>query len=535
MSRFVRASKYRHVFEQSGKKDQGFENVKVTGSAWDTNVISASAEYISINWNASGGGAFAILPLPSPFVAHPSIPYKLPDSLPLARSHTAPVLDTEWSPHDDSLVASAGEDGKVMIWKVSPDVFEGWGAEGWVPKDFDPVWRIDASPRKVGQVLFHPTAENVLASASGEHLVKLWDLARTEDPQLVLSGHTDTIQSIAFSPTGTLLATTCRDRKLRLFDSRAGGDAIHVVDGHGGIKCARVTWMGDLGKVATTGFSKMSERQVGIWDVGQGLANETTTALDQSAGIVMPFWSDNNILFLAGKGDGNIRYYEYESSSLYALSEYKTSNPQRGMCFLPRRALNISECEIARAYKVHGSSIEPIAFIVPRKADSFQSDIYPPAPAKEPSLTAGEYFSGRGEVKRKLVSLDSGKTVTSSGGAGSIPTKTTSAPIPAPASIASSFSQPASASTPTAPPMSVSKSYSQPESTPVRKETTPPPLVRKDSASPAAKSASPVEDPENSQLKAELREAREKIRNLELQLEATKANAKKAAEALLNV
>ncbi|KAK0224493.1 hypothetical protein EDD85DRAFT_859442 [Armillaria nabsnona] len=535
MSRFVRASKYRHVFDKAAKKDHGFENVKVTGSAWDTNVISASAEYISVNWNASGGGAFAILPLPSPFVAHPSLPYKLPDSLPLARSHTAPVLDTEWSPHDDSLVASAGEDGKVMIWKVSPDVFEGWGAEGWVPKDFDPVWRIDASPRKVGQVLFHPTAENVLASASGEHLVKLWDLARTEDPQLVLSGHTDTIQSIAFSPTGTLLATTCRDRKLRLFDSRTGGDAVRAVDGHGGIKGTRVTWMGDLGKIATTGFSKMSERQVGIWDVGQSLANEKTTALDQSAGVVMPFWSDNNILFLAGKGDGNIRYYEYESSSLYALDEYKSSDPQRGMCFLPRRALNISECEIARAYKVHGSSIEPIAFIVPRKADSFQSDIYPPAPAKEPSLTAGEYFSGRGELTRKLVNLDTGKTVTSSGGGSPAPTKTTSAPVPAPASIAVSFSQPASASTPTAPPMSASRSYSQPEPSPVRKETTPPPLARKESTPAPVKSASPVDDTDNAQLKAELREAREKIRNLELQLEATKANAKRAAEALLNV
>ncbi|KAG7443881.1 DUF1900-domain-containing protein [Guyanagaster necrorhizus] len=529
MSRFVRASKYRHVFGQSGKKDHGFENVKVTGSAWDANVISASAEYISVNWNASGGGAFAILPLPSPFVAHPSLPYKLPDSLPLARSHTAPVLDTEWSPHDDSLVASAGEDGNVMIWKVSADVFEGWGAEGWVPKDFEPVWRIDASPRKVGQVLFHPTAENVLASASGEHLVKLWDLARTEDPQLVLYGHTDTIQSIAFSATGTFLATTCKDRKLRIFDSRAGGDAVRAVDGHGGMKGARVTWMGDLGKIATTGFSKMSERQVGIWDVGQGLANEKTMALDQSAGVVMPFWSDNNILFLAGKGDGNIRYYEYESSSLYALSEYKSSEPQRGMCFLPRRALNIGECEIARAYKVHASSIEPIAFIVPRKADSFQSDIYPPAPAKEPSVTASEYFSGRGEVKRKFVDLETGKTVTSSGGASPVPTKTATAPIPAPALIAPSFSQPASASTPTAPPMTTSRSYSQPEPTPVRKEITPPASVK----IPAP--ASPVDDTENAQLKAELREAREKIRNLELQLEATKANAKKAAEALLNV
>jgi len=253
--------------------------------------------YISINWNASGGGAFVILPLPSPFNAIPAFPHKLPDGIPLARSHTAPVLDTDWSPHNDSIVASGGEDGQVMIWKVEPSQFEGWGQENWVPQDFDPVERIDGSPRKIGQVLFHPTAAHVLATASGEHAVKLWDLSKAENARSVLSGHGDAIQSIAFDPTGTVLATTCRDRKLRLFDPRAGGEAVRITDGHGGAKGVRVTWMGDLGRIATTGFSEMSDRQVSIWESG-GLGNVKTIVLDQSAGVVMPFWTDNNILFL---------------------------------------------------------------------------------------------------------------------------------------------------------------------------------------------------------------------------------------------
>jgi coronin-1B/1C/6 len=65
--------------------------------------------------------------------------------------------------------------------------------------------------------------------------------------------------------------------------------------------------------------------------------------------------------------DGNIRYFEYESDTIFPLAEHKSVDPQRGICFLPRRALNVSECEIARAYKVSGTSVEPIAFIVPRK------------------------------------------------------------------------------------------------------------------------------------------------------------------------
>ena len=226
-------------------------------------------------------------------------PYKLPDTLPLARSHTAAVLDTEWSPHSDSIVASGGEDGNVMIWKVDDRIFDGWAEEGWeAPRDFDPVARITASPKKIGQVAWHPTAAHVLASASGEHTVKLWDLTSGDgEVRAVLSGHLDAIQSIAFNAVGTVLATTCRDRKLRLFDTRTGGEPVRVTDGHGGVKGARVVWMGEMDRVATTGFSKMSDRQVGIWETG-GLSNVKLTSLDQSSGVVMPFWCDNNILFL---------------------------------------------------------------------------------------------------------------------------------------------------------------------------------------------------------------------------------------------
>lgn len=191
--------------------------------------------------------------------------------------------------------------------QVESSQFDGWGADHWQPIDFDPVQRIDASPRKIGQVQFHPTADNVFASATGEHTVKVWDLGNVDNgPRSTLGGHTDTIQSIDFDPTGVLLATTSRDRKVRIFDPRAGGDAVRTAEGHGGVKGARVIWMGDTGRLASTGFSKMSERQLGLWD-GASLQNIKTLPIDQSAGVIMPFWSDNGILFLAGKG------YEHHS------------------------------------------------------------------------------------------------------------------------------------------------------------------------------------------------------------------------------
>ncbi len=59
--------------------------------------------------------------------------------------------------------------------------------------------------------------------------------------------------------------------------------------------------MGDKDRIATTGFSKMSDRQVALWETGS-LSNVKTITIDQTSGVLMPFWTDNNILFLAGKG-----------------------------------------------------------------------------------------------------------------------------------------------------------------------------------------------------------------------------------------
>ena len=151
--------------------------------------------------------------------------------MPLARTHTAPVLDMAWSPVDDTLVASASEEGTCLLRKVPDGLFNSWTADGWEPHDLEPIARVNVSPCKVGQVLWHPTAANVLATASGEHSVKLWDLADLARPRSVLNGHGDTIQSLAFNATGSVLVMTCRDRKIQLFDARAGGDAVRMMDG----------------------------------------------------------------------------------------------------------------------------------------------------------------------------------------------------------------------------------------------------------------------------------------------------------------
>lgn len=101
--------------------------------------------------------------------------------------------------------------------------------------------------------------------------------------------------------------------------------------------------------------------------------------------------------------DGNIRYYEYENDKFEFLSEYKSADPQRGIAFVPRRGINLHENEVMRAYKtVNDSYIEPISFTVPRRAEVFQSDIYPPAIGTKAAVSAAEWLAGKDGIPAKI-------------------------------------------------------------------------------------------------------------------------------------
>lgn len=56
-----------------------------------------------------------------------------------------------------------------------------------------------------------------------------------------------------------------------------------------------------------------------------------------------------------------------------------------------------------RAFKtVNDSYIEPISFIVPRRAEVFQDDIYPPVVGSKPAMSSREWFEGKEGLPPKI-------------------------------------------------------------------------------------------------------------------------------------
>jgi len=76
---------------------------------------------------------------------------------PLVAGHKAAVLDIHFCPHNDDVIASGSEDCTVKVWQIP---------EGGLRENLtEPVVNLVAHQRRVGLIVWHPTAQNVLLSA----------------------------------------------------------------------------------------------------------------------------------------------------------------------------------------------------------------------------------------------------------------------------------------------------------------------------------------------------------------------------------
>jgi len=393
MSRFVRASKVRHVFAEQPKKDAIYENFRLSTATGDHNYIKANSQFFAITV-ASGGSSLCVHKL--------SDLGRLPASPPVIDGEKGAVLDFDFNPFFDNIVATASDTGSCKVWG-----FPEGGMEKNIGKD-EHLVDLHAHQKKITVVKFHPTAEHVLVTGSADHTVKIWDVQASSDKVTYDLGQM--VLDCAWSSSGHLLATSDKNKMVKIWDPRTGTDPISEIPAHDGSKTTKLTFLGDSNNLCTVGFTKQSKRQWKMWDPRKASKAITIQDIDSSAGVIMPFFDeDSSMLYLAGKGDANVRYYELVDDEPWAfyLNEFRTTTPCRGMAMVPKRVVDVTKNELAILLKLTTNTVEPLRFICPRKSDLFQADLYPDTYAGIPSMNAEEYFENKKKVtKPKKVSMD---------------------------------------------------------------------------------------------------------------------------------
>lgn len=357
--------------------------------------IKASSKYLAIAL-AGGGGPMMVgrLDRPGRFESGTSQ---------VVQGHKGSVLDFDWNPFDDTMFASASEDTTIKLWGI-PEEWEPTDQNGKAKRGeslSESLVDLTGHAKKVTLVRYHPSASNILLSSSADCTVKVWDVEKGEAVTTVEVP--DLTQDIVWDIKGDSFATSCKDKIVRLFDPRQGSVSSSIEPAHEGSKSSKIVFLGDSGKLLTCGASRQSSREVKIWDLKNLATPLHTETIDTASGALIPLYdNDTNVLYLCGKGDGQIRVYEFEDKAPYfhKLNDgFRSTQPTKGICMVPKRGLDVMHHETARLLKLTNSQgVHPLRFFVPRKSDAFQEDIFPDCPAPTPAHSGEQWMEGSSKM-----------------------------------------------------------------------------------------------------------------------------------------
>nr|KAF6440229.1 coronin 7 [Rousettus aegyptiacus] len=339
----------------------------------------------------SSGGQVAVLELQKPG--------RLPDTvLPTLQNGTA-VTDLAWDPFDPHRLAVGCEDARIRLWRVPP--------EGLEEVLTTPEAVLTGHTEKIYSLRFHPLAADLLASSSYDLTIRIWDLQAGVE-RLRLQGHRDQIFGLAWSPNGQQLATVCKDGHLRVYEPRNSPEPLQEGPGPEGARGARIVWVCDGHCLLVSGFDSRSERQLLLY-----LANTLASGplavlgLDVAPSTLLPSYDpDTGLVLLTGKGDTRVFLYELlpEAPFFLECNSFTSPDPHKGFILLPKTECDVLEVEFARCLRLRQTSLEPVAFRLPRvRKEFFQDDVFPDTVVSwEPVLSAKAWLGGANGQPRLL-------------------------------------------------------------------------------------------------------------------------------------
>ncbi|KAJ3411462.1 Coronin-7 [Chytridiales sp. JEL 0842] len=318
----------------------------------------------------------------------------------------APVVSLDWgwkaNGSEDRTLIACGQDGSIKLYSIP---------SAGLSESIEPSTTLKQDTG-AEVVAFHPTT-NVVTSTCGSDL-NLWDLEKTTR-KLSLS-FTAPLQSFSWNPEGSQVITVTKDNIISICDPRSASKV--EAQAHFGVKPSRVLWLKD-NMCFSVGFSKSRDREYRLWD-SRNMSTLFMDKIDTSPGVMTPMYDpDSGLLFLAGKGDSMVRWFEVGASSRLmdpGIAPYVNPFPISYVTMVPKLGLDVMSGEVARllVFNSEGTNLSQISVTVPRKSYmDFHADIFPDTTADSPALSTNEWFSGETKVQGK-VSLDPKKRAANS-------------------------------------------------------------------------------------------------------------------------
>lgn len=221
---------------------------------------------------------------------------------------------------DERHIASGSADCTVRIWNAS---------------DGRLVGKLDGAHKDhVQSVAYSPDGTQLATSSNDKTInIQLWDAKTLRPIGSPLLGHTDGVRSIAFSPDGTSLVSGSKDHRVGFWDLTISPPSVRFLEAH----TDRVNSV-SFSPQTRTFASASSDKTIILWDADSdavGLMMMNKTAIQVNSGVSCVAYSPDGTKLAAGS-NGRITVWDVKSRTLIGQPYTgHISNPILSVAFSP--------------------------------------------------------------------------------------------------------------------------------------------------------------------------------------------------------
>ena len=329
---------------EAKEENENFTNCLLSSFFTKGRLFSVNDKYLAMSWKDKG----------EIVVVDSSCPFQIKHDQPRIKGPQFFVKDLEFSPLDNSILASSNEDNSVLLWKIPKEpITQNITKESLNYKDHNDI---------VNFVNFNPLVKDLICSCTFSGEIHLWNTKKGQNYKNKINTKKNPT-SVSWNPNGSLIGVSTNNI-INIFDPRID-KIICTSTINEYFSSTKFVWA-DNNSIATISSNKNEKGILKFWDIrkikDEYFINEDK--INSSKEIIFPFIdSELKILYTLGKGDNYISAYDY-NEGIIKIKNFDLGEDINFPILFNRKYLDYKNSEIDRFAIYNNNKIHYVSFSV---------------------------------------------------------------------------------------------------------------------------------------------------------------------------